>query len=40
MVKVCKSDCEGTIAGARGNGEVAPIPAVRATVIKPPSSSA
>jgi hypothetical protein len=25
MVKVCKSDCEGTIAGTRGNGEVAPI---------------
>jgi hypothetical protein len=28
-VKVCKPDCEGTIAGTRGNGEVAPIPAVR-----------
>ena len=24
MVKVCKSDCEGTVAGTRGNGEVAP----------------
>jgi hypothetical protein len=25
-VKVCKSDCEGTVAGTRGNGEVAPTP--------------
>jgi len=24
MVKVCKPDCEGTIAGTRGNGEDAP----------------
>src|SRR5882724_7525428 len=24
-VKVCKSDCEGTVAGTRGNGEVAPM---------------
>jgi hypothetical protein len=24
VVKVCKPDCEGTVAGARGNGEVAP----------------
>jgi len=28
-VKVCKSDCEGTVAGTRGNGEVAPSPAIR-----------
>jgi hypothetical protein len=28
-VKVCKSDCEGTVAGTRGNAEVAPKPAVR-----------
>ena len=27
-VKVCKSDCEGTVAGTRGNGEVAPFPAI------------
>jgi hypothetical protein len=26
MAKVCKPDCEGTIAGTRGNGEDAPIP--------------
>jgi len=26
VVKVCKSDREGTVAGTRGNGEVAPIP--------------
>jgi len=32
MVKVCKPDGEGTIAGRRGNGEVAPIPAVRRTI--------
>jgi len=25
MVKVCKPDCEETIAGTRGNGEDAPI---------------
>jgi hypothetical protein len=24
VVKVCKSDREGTVAGTRGNGEVAP----------------
>jgi transposase len=24
MVKACKSDCEGTVAGTHGNGEVAP----------------
>src|SRR6202030_774848 len=30
-VKVCKSDCEGTAAGTRGNGEVAPIPVIRKT---------
>jgi|SRR6516165_6590758 hypothetical protein len=29
MAKVCKSDGEGTFAGTDGNGEVAPIPAVR-----------
>jgi hypothetical protein len=29
-----------TIAGMRRNGRDAPIPPVRATVIKPPSSSA
>jgi hypothetical protein len=29
MVKVCKPDGEETIAGTRGNGEVAPIPVVR-----------
>ena len=28
MVKVCKPDGEGTIAGARGNDEDAPQPAV------------
>jgi hypothetical protein len=28
MVKVCKSDYEGTVAGTRGNGSVAPIPAI------------
>jgi hypothetical protein len=26
MTKVCKSNGEGTFAGTRGNGEVAPIP--------------
>jgi hypothetical protein len=35
MVKVCKSDCEGTIAGTRGNGEVAPEAATRGTAIEP-----
>ena len=29
MVKVCKPDCEGTIAGTRGNGEDAPLSAIR-----------
>ena len=29
MVKVCKSDREGTVAGTHGNGEVAPLPAIR-----------
>jgi hypothetical protein len=33
VVKVCKSDREGTVAGRRGNGEVAPIPAIGGTVI-------
>jgi hypothetical protein len=33
MTKVCKSDCEGTVVGTRGNGEVAPIPAVRGAAI-------
>jgi hypothetical protein len=33
MTKVGKSDDEGTFAGARGNDEVAPIPAVRAAAI-------
>jgi len=36
VVKVCKSDREGTVAGTRGNGEVAPIPAVRCATIEPP----
>jgi hypothetical protein len=31
-VKVCKPDCKGTIAGTRGNGEVAPIPDLPALV--------
>jgi hypothetical protein len=31
-VKVCKQDCKGTIAGTRGNGEVAPIPDLPALV--------
>ena len=30
MTKVCKSNGEGTFAGTRGNGEVAPIPVVPA----------
>jgi hypothetical protein len=29
MAKVCKSGGEGTFAERHGNGEVAPIPAVR-----------
>jgi hypothetical protein len=29
MVKVCKPDGEGTIAGTRGNGEDAPTAALR-----------
>jgi len=29
MAKVCKSDGQGTFAGTQGNGEVAPVPAVR-----------
>jgi hypothetical protein len=29
VTKVGKSDCEGTFAGASGNDEEAPIPAVR-----------
>jgi hypothetical protein len=35
MTKVCKSDGEGTFAGTRGNGEVAPIPVVRITAAEP-----
>jgi hypothetical protein len=35
MEKVCKSDCEGTVAETRGNGEVAPIPAVGGSAIEP-----
>src|SRR6266849_6859298 len=35
MVKVCKPDCEETIAGTRGNGEDAPIPAIRSALIEP-----
>jgi len=38
-VKVCKPDCEGTIAGTHGNGEVAPIPAVGKAAIEPPEST-
>jgi hypothetical protein len=38
-VKVCKSDCEGTVAGTRGNGEVAPIPAVHETAMEPRGST-
>ena len=33
MTKVCKSNGEGTFAGTRGNGEVAPILAVRRMTI-------
>jgi len=39
MVKVCKPDCEKTIAGTRGNGEDAPIPAVRGTAIEAQGST-
>jgi hypothetical protein len=35
MMKVCKSDCEGTVAGTRGNGEIAPIPDLRVITIRP-----
>jgi hypothetical protein len=35
MAKVCKPDGEGTFAERHGNGEVAPIPAVRRTAIEP-----
>jgi len=38
MVKVCKPDGEGTIAGTRGNGEDAPISAVRGSSRKLPGS--
>jgi hypothetical protein len=39
IVKVCKSDCEGTIAGTRGNGEVAPIQVFREATIEPQGST-
>jgi hypothetical protein len=39
MAKVCKSGGEGTFAEKHGNGEVAPIPAVRRTTIEPPEST-
>jgi len=39
MAKVCKSDGQGTFAGTQGNGEVAPIPAVRGTAIEPRGST-
>jgi hypothetical protein len=32
LTKVGQSDREGTFSGAHGNGEVAPIPAVRLTI--------
>ena len=35
MVKVCKPDGEGTIAGTRGNGEDAPLSVIRGTSINP-----
>jgi hypothetical protein len=35
MVKVCKSDCEGTITGTHDDGEVAPIPAVGRAAMEP-----
>jgi hypothetical protein len=33
MAKVCKSDGQGTFAGTRGNGELAPKAAVDPTAI-------
>jgi hypothetical protein len=39
MGKVCKSGGEGTFAERHGNGEVAPIPAVRVTLIEPREST-
>lgn len=39
LSKVGKSDREGTVAGARGNGDVAPIPAVRGAAIEPDGST-
>jgi hypothetical protein len=33
VVKVCKSDREGTVAGMRGNGEVAPKAGIKASVL-------
>jgi hypothetical protein len=39
MAKVCKSGGEGTFAERHGNGEVAPIPAVRGTDIEPRGST-
>jgi hypothetical protein len=38
VVKVCKSDREGTVAGARGNGEVALIPDLPALTTEPGGS--
>jgi hypothetical protein len=40
MVKVCKPDGEGTIAGTRGNGEDAPIPDVERRAASPPAIAA
>jgi L-alanine-DL-glutamate epimerase-like enolase superfamily enzyme len=34
MVKVCKSDGQGTFAGTQGNGELAPIPALQMAAIE------
>src|SRR5207237_3069196 len=39
MTKVGKSDGEGTFAGMRGNDEVAPIPAIRASGREPSNST-
>jgi hypothetical protein len=39
MTKVGKSDGEGTFAGTRGNGIVAPKPARRWTAIEPREST-
>jgi hypothetical protein len=39
VVKVCKPDREGTVAETRGNGEVAPIPAVRWPLSEPREST-